>query len=53
MVAKWHTVATAQPKGHNCVRGDIYAHSGTCTRERTGSVLHESGVSRDQAFRFR
>ena len=29
--------------------GDIHAHHSTCTGERTGSVLDESGLSRDQA----
>jgi len=28
--------------------GDGYARYGTRTRERTGSVLHESGLGRDQ-----
>jgi hypothetical protein len=32
------------------MKGDIYARHGTCTRERTGSVLHESGFGRHQAF---
>jgi hypothetical protein len=30
--------------------GDGDARFGTCTRERTGSVLHESGLGRDQAI---
>jgi hypothetical protein len=29
---------------------DVHAHHGTCTRERTGSVLHGSGFSRNEAF---
>ena len=35
------------------VKGDIYARHGTCTRERTGSVLHGSRFSRYQAFGHR
>jgi hypothetical protein len=29
---------------------DVYAHHGTCTRERTGSVLYGSGFCRNEAF---
>jgi hypothetical protein len=35
--------------GTDRTEGDIHAHHSTCTGERTGSVLDESGFSRDQA----
>jgi hypothetical protein len=36
-------------EGHLTCRdeGDDYARYGTCTGEHTGSVRHESGLSRD------
>ena len=36
--------------GKDRTEGDIHAHHGTCTGELTGSVLHQCGFSRDQAF---
>jgi hypothetical protein len=29
---------------------DVHAHYGTCTRGRTGGVLHGSGFGRNEAF---
>jgi hypothetical protein len=60
MVANWHSVLhhhpaleVMLPESHlTCKKdeGDNYARHGTCTRERTGSVLHGPGFSRHQAF---
>jgi hypothetical protein len=32
------------------IEGDVHAHYGTCTSERTGSVLRGYGFGRDQTF---
>jgi len=39
--------------GMDRTKGDFHAYHGTCTRERTGSVLHGSRFSRYQAFGHR